>query len=415
MNEGFKKTVIGEVPQDWKVISIGETGKIINGGTPSTTEPAYWNGETPWCTPTDITALKGKKYISKTARSISDEGVKESSATIIGPNSLIVCTRATLGYSAINVVPFTTNQGFKSIVPYQNIEVEFLFYTISSIRSTIERLASGSTFLEISKKAFEAIKIAVPPLQEQQKIAKILSTVDEKIEVIGEQISQTRELKRGLMQRLLTKGIGHTRFKDSPLGKIPESWEVKELRKVASFRNGKAHEKNVAEDGNYILVNSKFISSNGQVQKTTDSNLCPLFAGEITMVMSDVPNGKAIAKCFLVDEDEKYTLNQRICALKSLKANTKYLFYIINRNRFYLGFDNGVGQTNLKKDEVLQCPIPYPPLAEQQKIGRILSTVDEKLEVLQDKKQQYQELKKGLMQQLLTGKIRVGIDEPLTA
>ena len=191
-------------------------------------------------------------------------------------------------------------------------------------------------------------------------------------------------------------------YKKTAIGEIPEDWEVKELKKIAAFRNGKAHENNIVEDGDYILINSKFISSDGQVYKMTDSNLSPLFSGEIAMVMSDVPNGKAIAKCFFIQEDSRYTLNQRICSIKPQTTNHRYLFYVLNRNRFYLGFDNGVGQTNLKKDEVLQCPIPLPPLPEQQKIANILSTVDEKIEVIGEQICKIQELKRGLMQRLLT-------------
>ena len=126
------------------------------------------------------------------------------------------------------------------------------------------------------------------------------------------------------------------------------------------------------------------------------------------MVMSDVPNGKAIAKCFVVDENDRYTLNQRICRLRAVeKVDTQFLFYVINRNPYYLAFDNGVGQTNLKKNEVLGCPIQLPPLDEQRKISAYFSTFDEKLQSLHKRKICAQELKKGLMQQLLTGKLRV--------
>src|SRR5690606_3119865 len=125
-----------------------------------------------------------------------------------------------------------------------------------------------------------------------------------------------QELKKGLMQQLLTKGIGHTKFKDSPLGEIPESWEIVKLKAVTVFSNGKGHEKFIDENGDFIVVNSKFISTEGNVKKFSNENLSPLLKNDITMVMSDIPNGKAIAKRFLIDEDEKYTLNQRICSLR---------------------------------------------------------------------------------------------------
>jgi len=183
----------------------------------------------------------------------------------------------------------------------------------------------------------------------------------------------------------------------------PKDWDLKKLKNVSQFSNGKGHEKSIDENGHYIVVNSKFISTDGQVKKYSKQNLSPLKTGDITMVMSDIPNGKAIAKCFIIDEDDKYTLNQRICSIQSNdNCDNKFLYYVINRNSYYLAFDNGVSQTNLRKDEVLDCPIQLPPVPEQQKIAEILSTVDAKIEVLDQHITETQELKKGLMQRLLT-------------
>lgn len=184
---------------------------------------------------------------------------------------------------------------------------------------------------------------------------------------------------------------------------IPNDWQLKKLKDVSEFSNGKGHEQSIDENGQYIVVNSKFISTDGRVKKFSSQNLSPLNFGDITMVMSDIPNGKAIAKCFIIDEDNRYTLNQRICSIKSNKnCDTKFLYYVINRNRYYLAFDNGVSQTNFRRDEVLDCPIQFPPLLEQQKIAEILSTVDNKIEVIDQQIIETQALKKGLMQRLLT-------------
>ena len=101
---------------------------------------------------------------------------------------------------------------------------------------------------------------------------------------------------------------------------------------IADFRNGKGHEKSIVADGKYIVVNSKFISTDGQVRKYSDDQICPLYVNDILMVMSDLPNGRALAKCYLVDEDDKYTLNQRIGAFTVSRPDlvtTKYLYYIL--------------------------------------------------------------------------------------
>ena len=125
-------------------------------------------------------------------------------------------------------------------------------------------------------------------------------------------------------------------YKQTEVGVIPEDWEVEPLSSIASLTNGKAHEGRISDFGKYIVVNSKFISTNGEVRKYSDHRLSPALAGDILMVMSDVPNGRAIAGCFFVDCDDLYTVNQRICALRPIQIDGRLLFYKLNRNPFYL-------------------------------------------------------------------------------
>lgn len=162
---------------------------------------------------------------------------------------------------------------------------------------------------------------------------------------------------------------------------MPKGWEHKTLEDIADFENGQAHETLVDENGPFILINSKFVSSDGQEFKRVKESLSPLSQGDIALVMSDIPNGKALAKCFLVQRDNIYTLNQRIGKIKAKQGiDSSFLRYAINRNSYFLQFDSGVGQTNLRKSEVLECPLLIPPLAEQKKIAEILSTWDRAIE-----------------------------------
>jgi len=197
-------------------------------------------------------------------------------------------------------------------------------------------------------------------------------------------------------------------YKQTEIDVIPEDWDVKKLDDLVHFNNGKAHEQFITENGNYIVINSKFISTEGEVFKTSGKNLSPLSRGEITMVMSDIPNGKALAKCFFIRENDRYTLNQRICSFKSKGADSEYLFYKLNRNKYFLDFDSGVGQTNLKRSDILNCPVVIPIKKEEQTvIATVLSETDaqvEKLEKLIGKKRA---IKQGAMQALLTGKKRL--------
>ena len=151
------------------------------------------------------------------------------------------------------------------------------------------------------------------------------------------------------------------------------------LNELVDFRNGKGHEKNIVSEGQYIVVNSKFISTDGQIKKYANEQLCPLYKDDILMVMSDLPNGKALAKCYLVDASEKYTLNQRIGAFTVIRSNlinTKFLYYLLNRNYQLLRYDNGVDQTNLRKDNFLKITIAVPSLKHQMEVVSILDRFD---------------------------------------
>ena len=150
--------------------------------------------------------------------------------------------------------------------------------------------------------------------------------------------------------------------------------ELTTLGKSCEFFNGKAHEKDIDENGKYIVVNSKFISQEGRVVKRTKEQMFPLYKGDIVMVMSDVPNGKALAKCFIIDKDDTYSLNQRICCIRSKAFDTKYLYYQLNRHEHFLAFNNGENQTNLRKDDILACPLIKPSIEEQK---RMVGELDE--------------------------------------
>lgn len=163
--------------------------------------------------------------------------------------------------------------------------------------------------------------------------------------------------------------------------------EITTLGEACEFFNGKAHEKSIDENGKYIVVNSKFISQEGRVIKRTKEQMFPLYKGDIVMVMSDVPNGKALAKCFIIDEDDTYSLNQRICCIRSKEFDTKYLYYQLNRHEHFLAFNNGENQTNLRKDDILACPLLKPSLEEQR---RMVAELDEALSSLNQAKSNLQ-------------------------
>lgn len=191
-----------------------------------------------------------------------------------------------------------------------------------------------------------------------------------------------------------------------PLLRFPKfvrdaEWICTTLRAEMDYENGVAHENDIDSLGKYIVVNSKFISTEGQIEKRSNNAHCLAEENDILMVLSDLPNGKAIAKCFYVDASNKYTVNQRICKLRSKGANSKLLYYLLNRNPYFLSFDDGVKQTNLKKDEVLSCPLIIPKsIEEQQKIAECLSSIDSYISSINKKVEQLKAHKTSLLQKL---------------
>ncbi len=180
-----------------------------------------------------------------------------------------------------------------------------------------------------------------------------------------------------------------------------EGWEEMTLKEVAKYENGKAHEQDIVERGDFIVVNSKFISTDGKVRKFTNTAFSLADKGDILMVLSDVPNGRAIAKCFSVNVENLYTVNQRICKITPTNVVGSFMFYILNRNPYFLAFDDGVKQTNLKNDDVLNFPMLLPSdLKEQQKIADCLTSLDALIHAQSQKCAALKVHKKGLMQQL---------------
>ncbi len=157
------------------------------------------------------------------------------------------------------------------------------------------------------------------------------------------------------------------------------TWGMSSLGDCCNFFNGKAHEKAIAENGEFVVINSKFISTVGTIKKFTNHQMFPLFENDVVMVMSDVPNGKALAKCYLIEKNNTYSLNQRICAIRSDKFLPKYLFYQLNRHKYLLGFNNGENQTNLRKGDILRTPLLVPPIPEQK---RIVAKLDQAFEAI---------------------------------
>jgi len=171
---GYKTSELGEIPQDWEVVELGDVAEIKSGGTPSTHQSEFWNGYILWCTPTDITSLSGK-YLSDTNRKISELGLINSAAELLPIGSVLMTSRATIGECAIANQPMTTNQGFKNFICNKRINNEFLYYLLGSQKDKFIELCNGSTFLEINTTQVRKFKIAIPKSTTEQTAIAVLA------------------------------------------------------------------------------------------------------------------------------------------------------------------------------------------------------------------------------------------------
>lgn len=284
---------------------------------------------------------------------------------------------------------------------HQEIDKTFFAYVLYLLFEIEKQKAPGGIIKTITKEVLSQFTVKLPKPKEQRKISDCLSSLDEVITAESQKLEVLKDHKKGLLQKLLPQAgetVPKFRFKE-----FEDSGEWKEttLTQVADYENGKAHEQDIADDGEFIVVNSKFISQDGEVKKFTNTAFCPATKGDILMVLSDIPNGKAIAKCFLVEEDNRYTVNQRICRITPRNLNSKILYYLLNRNPYFLAFDDGVKQTNLRKEDVLNCPLMIPENPkEQETIADTLSSVDDLIKAQIEKVEALQQHKKGLLQGL---------------
>ena len=259
----------------------------------------------------------------------------------------------------------------------------------------------GSSQLNLSKSSVIDFSMLLPSLAEQQKNADCLSSIDALISAEEKKLSLLNDYKKGWMQKLFP-----AEGKNVPEWRFPEfqdsgEWAKATIGEIADYENGKAHENDIMDNGKYIVVNSKFISTEGEIIKYTNVANLLAYKGDVLMVLSDVPNGRALSKCYLVEKDNVYTVNQRVCRITPRKVNSILLFYTVNRNKYFLSFDDGVKQTNLRKNDVLSCSIFIPKEPkEQAKIANFLSGIDDLISKQTGKIEALKHHKKALMQGL---------------
>ena len=433
---GYKVSELGMIPQDWDVVELEEVAEIKSGGTPSTNRPEFWNGHILWCTPTDITSLSGK-YLSDTNRKISELGLNNSAAELLPTGSVLMTSRATIGECAIVKQPMTTNQGFKNFICNRTVNNEFLYYLLSSQKDKFIELCNGSTFLEISTTQVRKFKIAIPKsITEQTAIATVLSDTDALISSLQTLIAKKQAIKLLAMQNLLSGKIRLPEFTQRPdgsskttrqteLGCVPEDWEIGTIGKdcVLKARIGwqSLRTDEYLESGEYGLITGTDFN-NGLVDWKTCS-----FVSEwrykqdtnIQLKVNDVLITKdgTIGKLGYINElPFSATLNSGIYVIRPKNSNLiepMFLFYLFSSeyfNDFISVISAGSTITHLYQKDFVNFQFPLPSKTEQTAIAQLLSDMDAEIEALECRLKKTQSLKQGMMQALLTGKIRLPLE-----
>ena len=229
-------------------------------------------------------------------------------------------------------------------------------------------------------------EIPIPSLQTQIEIVDKLNGAFSEIS----QLIDQNESRISLLRQLYNQKI------ESIFHRNVNNWPQTTIEQACEYKNGKAHEQLVAPNGEFRLVTSKFVSSEGLHSRRVTKALTPLYSGDVAFVLSDLPNGKALAKAFLVTDESDLTLNQRVLRIRSNRFDPNFLYFIVNRNPYLRSFDNGESQTHLKLAQVLACPLLIPDLKTQVKVSKSISElkfqVENSVQIL---------TKKGLLLQTL--------------
>lgn len=400
-------TELGEIPSEWAISKIGELTEIKTGGTPSTKCEKYWkDGDIPWMASGDV----NKKIINEVDGRITKSGMENSAAKLLPKDTVMIAlngqgkTKGTVAYLNIEL---TCNQSLAGFLPSYNVfNSKYLYYNLQSRYFEIRGLAGDGARNGLNLGLLREILIPIPSIKEQEKIASILSTVDEQIDNVDALIEKNKELKKGLMQTLLTKGIGHTKFKNTEIGEIPEEWDVKKLECVFEILDS-MRKPIKASDREKIEGNIPYYGASGVIDWINDY----IFDEELILLGEDGENLNSRNSDLAFKISGKTWVNNHAHVFRVInkkECNIDFMVYYLEAKDYSI-YIAGSAQPKITQAQCRKFLLPLPEKQEQDKIASILLESDKKIEEYENKKQKLEELKKGLMQELLTGMIRVTV------
>jgi len=405
--EGYKKTKLGWIPEDWEVKQLKNLlKKIVGGGTPSKSQPTYWNGDIPWATVKDFTNFNSKETRDK----ITNIGLENSSSKLIEAGTVIIPTRMALGKAVCFEIDVAINQDLKALYTKPNFNSNFLLHWFYFKSEFIESLGNGSTVKGISLTDLGLIKIKLPPLQEQKAIASCLSTWDDALVKLDQLITAKQQLKKALMQQLLS---GKKRLP----GFTGEwtIWTYRELFKKVS------RPVDWDDDDTYDLISVRrrsgglFHRDSLKGVEILTKKLYTAREGDFLMSKMQILHG---ASGLVTREFDAMKIsgsyiaviprNESILSMNYMSwySQTPKFYHQTYRSSYGVHIEKMTFNYKLfEKEEV-----SIPSIEEQTAIAQVLKDADKEIELLKTQREQLQAQKKGLMQQLLTGKKRLRID-----
>jgi len=353
--------------ENWHEKYIKDVADVIGGGTPDTTKLEYWNGNIQWFTPTEI---GHNKYVNKSKRTITEKGLKNSSAKLLPPKTILLTSRATIGECSIIEKECATNQGFQSLVPNSLINNEFCYYLINTKKKELLRKASGSTFLEISNSEIKQIKCKFPSLLEQQKIADFLFLVDRRIEKQRQLVESLKKYKRGALSRVFNDVLETVKLSDI-------SNFISSARTLSTTLNG--------NKGIYPVYDAAGIA--GYI------DYYDIDSDYITIVKDGSGVGR-LQKC-----DKKSSFIGTLGALVAKNCTTDFLYAVLQTIDFSK-FVTGMAIPHIYYRDYKSTLLPFPSEEKQHFISQLLKKFDIYIENETQKLTNMLAYKQGLLQQM---------------
>jgi len=416
----FKQTPIGELPRDWEANKLGSICKFKRGFSYRSNQ--ITNNQTPirFITINDIEKEGGLKRGAEKIY-IKDPSEVNSDFLVDDGDVLIANTDMAKGFiigAPILIKNLSEKCAYsmdltKLIFDKTKICGDFLFYYLThpQMRKKMKSSAQGTNVLHLNHEHISDLLIPLPPILEQRAVAEVLSVVDLAIQRTDMVIAKTERLKKGLMQELLTRGIGHKEFKDTEIGRIPKDWEVVRLKDISEQRKEIVLPEEVNPLTPYIGL--EHISS-GVTKIKNFGKAGDVKSSKFKFFKNDILYGKLrpyLDKAVIAEVNGVCSTD--IIIIKAVKCIPSFLIYLLHTKDFInyaTATMTGTNHPRTSWPAISKFNLPLPPTEEQQKIAEILLTVDKKLEIERNEKARLEIIKQGLMDLLLTGKVRVRVN-----